>query len=140
MTDLTLRKKFNAVSPAGLGIAKNGKYQFPFVLQIGKVQTHQFPDDVNAYGQKRPQVGDFCAYALPSGVLSAGTVGRIVEEHADDRTHDGSYTIQFLDGRKEGGWRYGTGFLTEAQAKEVRDYYVEREKRPERIKHDFWPH
>ncbi|MCD8494037.1 MAG: hypothetical protein LRY36_01235 [Alphaproteobacteria bacterium] len=53
--------------------------------------------------------------------------------------HDGCYTVQFLDGRQEYTYRYGTGYLTEEQAKEVRDYYVKTEQRPERIKHDFWP-
>jgi len=139
MDDVSVRKKFNKVSAAGLGIAKNGKMQFPFKYLAEQAQTGKLGDDLNAYGQKRPQIGDFCASALPSGILSAGTVGRIVSEDPRPRFHDGSYTVQFMDGRLENTWRYATGYLTEAQAKEVRDYYVVTEKRPERIKHDFWP-
>lgn len=86
-----VKKKFNEVSPAGLGVAKNGKLRFPLKLQVGK----GFHEDFNNYGQKRPKVGDFVAYALPSGILGAGTVGRIVEEDKTVRFHDGAYTIEF---------------------------------------------
>lgn len=128
-----IKKKFNEVSPAGLGVAKNGKLRFPLKLQAGI----RFHDDFNNYGQKRPKVGDFVAYALPSGILSAGTVGKIVEEDKNVRIHDGAYTIEFLDGTRREAWRYGTGHLTEAQAKEVRDQYI-KEGRKDRIKNDFW--
>jgi hypothetical protein len=128
-----LRKKFNAMSPTGLGVAKNGKLQFPLKLQAGI----RFHDDFNNYGQKRPKVGDFVSYALPSGILTAGTVGKIIAEDKTVRMHDGAYIIQFLDGETHEAWRYGTGHLTEAQAKEVRDQYLSQ-GRKDRIKKDFW--
>jgi hypothetical protein len=136
MKERSVLKHFNKVSKAGLGIAKNGKYQLPYKFLTMDIQTAT--DNLNAYGQNRPKVGDYCAAALPSGVLSAGTVGKIIAEDPDGRGHDGTYTIQFLNGKIGKEWRYGVAFLTEEQAKEVRDYYTVQEKRPGRIKHDFW--
>lgn len=138
MSVAPVRKKFNAVSPAGLGIAKNGKYQFPLKAQLEKIQTGQMPEGFNMYAQPYPKAGDFCAYALPSGILSAGTVGRVIGEGDFGTRHDGSFKIELLDGSVTEGYKYGVGVLTEAQAKEVRDYYLEKEKRPSRVKRDFW--
>ena len=134
----TVAKKFNAVSDTGLGVAKNGKLQFPFKFQAEKIQSGQMPSGFNAFGQAYPQIGDFCACALPSGILSAGTVGRIIAEGDSEFHKGGSFKVALLDGTTLEMHKYGIGVLTEAQAKEVRDYYVKKEKRPERVKRDFW--
>ncbi len=128
-----VRKAFDSVSPAGLGIAKNGKLLFP--LKSGVVQAHlPLARTFNIFGQPHARVGDFCADG--AGTLSAGTVGRVSETGKLDE-HP-TITIEFLDGHQKTQWAPYVGILTEDQAKEVRDYYVVREKRPERIKRDFW--
>lgn len=131
-----VRKAFEQVSTQGLGIAKDGKLRYPFTFNGDNVS-----DTLNAFGLPYARPGDFCAYALPSGRLTAGTVGRVLSEEFFNYASGGrsrSFRIQMLDGCIEHGHDYGVGVLTEAQAKEVRDYYVQQEKRPERIKHDFW--
>ena len=117
--DKTIRKKFNNTSAKGLGIAKNGKLQYPFKFQ----SNLPFSDTYNKYGQIRPKVGDYCAYALPSGILTASTVARILEEHPNSSSHDGHYVVEFLDGRIEDAWRYATGFLDKEQLQEVCSFY-----------------
>jgi hypothetical protein len=129
-----IRKKFNEVTNAGLGVAKNGKLRFPYTFKMRKAGT----DEHNNYGQPRPKVGDYCCNALPSGLLTAGTVGRIIAEDPNEKTHDGSYTVELLDGSTTTAWRYGTGHLTEEQVKEVVDYY-KKENRTERIKANWAP-
>lgn len=129
-----IRKTFEKVSKAGLGVGKNGKLRYPFKFTAG-VQT---PDELNNYNQPRPQVGDFCSYCIPSGTLSAGTVGKILEDHPEVTTHDGSYIVQFMDGNVREIWRYAAGRMTEEQVREVHDYYVEDQKRPERVKVDWF--
>jgi len=136
MTSTPRPKKFKNTSPTGLGIAKNGKRQYPFIFQPDKAGAFVGEDDKNGYGQFRPKVGDYVATCIPSGILSAGTVGILVADEVPERLqtfHDGAQVIQYLDGRREPGWRYGIGYLTREQALEVRQFYID-DGRPERIK------
>jgi hypothetical protein len=70
-------------------------------------------------------------------MLTAGTVGRIIDENPHDKTHDGYYVVEFLDGTTEQAYRYSTGFMSEEQVKEVVEYYTKKEKRPERVQADW---
>ncbi len=128
LPDFSVPKKFSQMSPAGLGLAKNGKLRYPFKYEVEVSSLH------NLYGQPHPAVGEYCAYAIPSGVLSAGTVGRIVAEAPH---YSGGCIVEFLNGERQTCHRHGVGALTEAQAREVNDYYTQQ-GRPERVKVDWF--
>jgi hypothetical protein len=128
LKDLSRPKKMNAVTPNGLGICKDGKLKYPFIFTAGQ----SFPPQYNNYGQPRPVVGDYCVVCIPSGRLTAGTVGKIISEDANEPIQDGSYTVEYLDGKVEKCWRYSAGHITLAQVQEVVDYYS-NVGRPERV-------
>ena len=122
-------KKFKATSPAGLGIAKSGKRQYPFKFQAGKFPTDH--PSYNSYGQNYPEVGGFVVCVIPSGIMSAGTVG-VLEVVHNNFGHTWS-SIFFMDGRTEDCHQYAVGLATEDWIQEIIDYYVKEEGRPERI-------
>lgn len=125
---LVQMKRFKSVSPAGLGIAKNGKYQLPYKFQANLIQSGQMPPRTSAYGFLWPEVGDFVAAAIPSGILSAGTVGKVIS--TDYSSAHPSVKLMKLDGSADGAWAYALCPMTREQVKEVHDFYADR---PERI-------
>lgn len=133
--DLSIRKKFNNTTAGGLGIAKNGKLQYPFKFLDGE----NLSDAYNHYGQPRPKVGDYCALVIPSGLMTAGRIGKILEDHPEGIVHDGHYLVEYLDGKIEPAWRYATGLVTEEQLKEVVQSYADYDPKKNPINVDWVP-
>lgn len=109
----------DGTTAAGLHLSKNGRLKYP----IKGNYSEDIPYGYTAYGQAHPKPGDFVC-DTSNGMLSAGTVGRIISENTKEKIHGGSYQIQMLDGAIKGSWRYGVGLMTEQQVQEVVDFYV----------------
>jgi len=130
MATIQIRPKtYPKMSPAGLGIGKNDKLLYPFIFTSGVAS-----DTLNSYGQPRLKVGDYCA-VTHSGILSAGTVGKIIKVKKEEWTDidKEGYEIEYLDGKIEPEWGYRAGVMTKDQVKEVIDYY-HKKGRPQRVK------
>ena len=116
MTIVPKLKKYSQTTPGGLGITKSGKIQFPYVFKTG-----MNPDPIiNNYGLPYPTIGNWVCNALPSQFLYPSNVGIIIDEDLNNPVHDGSFTIQMLDGKIVEGWRYGAGNLTLQQVSDAK--------------------
>lgn len=89
------------------------------------------PDDYNVYRQPLAKNGDY-VYFGTNRVMSAGTVGRIVGVKA--QFGDNWFSVECLDGETRQTQLWYPGVIDEVQLQEVKDYYINVEQRPERIK------
>lgn len=93
----------------------------------------------NGYGQKSPKKNDYC-FVSNHTALTADSVGRVLK--AGSITMDGKtqkyLRVAFLSGRCDDIDAARVGKLTAAQAREARDYVVEKEQCPKLIRRDFW--
>ena len=89
------------------------------------------PDDYNVYRQPRAKIGNYVFFGS-NRVMSAGTVGRIVGE--DTQFGGNWFSVECLDGETRKTQVCYPGVIDEIQLQEVKDYYINVEQRPERIK------
>ncbi len=119
-------KQFKNYTKTGLGISKTGKIQIPEVFGISSSTTV-----INAYNQIHAEKGEFVASAIPSGIISKGTLG--IVEYRISTPHDtGITTIFCINGDHREDWSYGVFKLTEDQFKEAK-YIIENKLSLEEI-------
>ena len=112
-------KKFNAWSPAGLGITNSGKLQIPHVA-IGGVAAATHPTNSH-YGIPKVKVGDYMA-ATSNGFLTPKTVGTVTSiEDLGDISKSFGLSVKFktITGVDDSTWHRHAYKLTEAQYLEV---------------------
>ncbi len=89
------------------------------------------PVDFNVYRQPLAKLGDL-VYFGSNRVMSAGTVGRLVGFKS--QFNEVWAEIECLDGETRQFRPYYPGVIDGTQLQEVKDYYINVEQRPERIK------
>jgi hypothetical protein len=138
MQDNTAQKDKPKTTATGLKVSESGRLYYMHAFNESAADAK---GKVNGYGQRLPRIGSFCVVSPRNGGLSARTVGKVVRKgvYPVSATEKQPYCeVQFMDGSGDFFRTADVGRLTRAQAKEVRDFIVHKEKCPNLIRRDFF--